>query len=130
MITVLIILILVAVVAVVASIVGDGEKQVDSPIVSTDERDKSTEYFGTLNDRNTAALNYERMYRSLKKNTNDFKDLPDGAMDAFNYMASHLSTIGNKADPQEVREMIKNPLMLWGVEDKKGIRHELKNETD
>ena len=130
MITVLIILILVAVVAVVASIVGDGGKQADSPIVNTDERDKSTEYFGTLNDRNTAALNYERMCRSLKKNTHDFKDLPDGVMDAFDHVASHLSTIGNKAAPQEVREMTKNPLMLWGVEDKKGIRHELKNETD
>lgn len=128
MMTVLILLVVLAVVAVIANIVSDGGKKEDAPVVATDERDKSTEYFGSLNDRNVAALNYERMYRSLKKNSNDFKDLPDGVMDSFDHVATHLATIGNNADPQEVRKMVKNPLMLWGVEDKNHIHHELKQE--
>ena len=78
MLTALIILIVVTVVAVIASIAGNGDsgKKDEQPIKVSEGDDKSTEYFGTLEGRNVAALNYERMLNSLKKNSNDFRDLP------------------------------------------------------
>lgn len=128
MFTTLIILIVVAVVAVIASIVSDGGKNDEPPVHTSDVGDKSTEYFGSLEDRNAAALNYEKMLRSLKKNTHDFRDLPPQVMKSFDHMATHLATIGNNADPQEWKKSQNGLPPLWAVEDSKHIKHELNNE--
>lgn len=130
MLTALIILIAVTVVAVIASIVAnsDGGKKDEQPIKVSDGSDKSTEYFGTLEGRNVAALNYEMMLNSLKKNSNDFRDLPPQVMKTFDHMATHLATIGTDADPQERKKAKDGLPPLWAVEDSKHIKHELSNE--
>lgn len=130
MLTALIILIVVTVVAVIASIVGnsDSGKKDEQPIKVSESDDKSTEYFGTLESRNVAALNYERMLNSLKKNSNDFRDLPPQVMKSFDHMATHLATIGTDADPQEWKKTKNGLPPLWAVEDSKHIKHELNNE--
>jgi hypothetical protein len=126
--TILIILIVVTVVAVIASIVSDGGKKEEPPVQASDIGDKSTEYFGSLNDRNTAALNYEKMLRSLKENSHDFRDIPPQAMKYFDHMATHLATIGNNADPQEWKKSENGLPPLWSVEDGKHIKHDLNDE--
>ena len=130
MLTALIILIAVTVVLVIASIVGnsDGGEKDEQPIKVSDGGDKSTEYFGTLEDRNAAALNYERMLNSLKNNSNDFRDLPPQVMKSFDHMATHLATIGTDADPQEWKKTKDGLPPLWAVEDGKHIKHELNDE--
>ena len=113
----LFILIVVTMVAVIASIVDSKRPSATSPKQEEVAEDKSCDFSGTLSDRNVAALNYIRMRESLRKNTNDFKDLPDGAMKQFDYVASHLATIGTKAKPEEVIRCNEDGLPAgWGFD--------------
>lgn len=117
MMTILIILIVVTVIALVVNGVDSKHPQTEPPKQDGIAEDESCNFSGTLTDRNVAALNYVRMRESLRKNSNNFKDLPDGVMENFDYVASHLATIGTNARPEDVLRGQNGLPAGWGLDE-------------
>lgn len=114
MIITLIVLIIIAILAVIYfsshqdiydDKVDDEYKPLETPKVKYENEDMSQSYQGTLEDRNIAALQYEKMKNSLKKH--GMENMDNQMMDAFHKVAIKLSTIGTNATPQEVEETLK-----------------------
>ena len=109
---ILILLLVVTVIAVVVSIVGNSKEApqgvkitlVDNHKEDTTERIEDS--LGTLSDRAVAALQYQRMQNSFKKNCE--RDPEAAAMvtnqvrDNFEHMAKCLATIGTSIKPEDV----------------------------
>jgi hypothetical protein len=83
----------------------DDYKPMEKPTIIYEKEDMSQSYQGTLEDRNIAALQYEKMKNSLSKH--GMENMDNQMTETFHKMALKLSTIGTKATPQEVEETLK-----------------------